>query len=274
MANGSFNLSRSASTSSYITFKCIWSSVANAANNTSRVTVKISATKSGSSTADTYGNYTASVKVGTETQSVGSTSFRLSPNETMELLSKTFTVAHNANGTKSVQITANVGGNVMAASGSATVTLDKIDLTPSSITSFTITAGYGNYVGIGDVIRMSWTKPSGNVTGYEIQYSRGEAPWASHPNLENIKTNSWTDSFTASNRYNLAGSAVKYRVRALNGVTASAWKESNTLYMLGGMNLKVSNAWKLGTTWINVNGVWKRAKRVWIKINGTWKYSI
>ena len=43
--------------------------------------------------------------------------------------------------------------------------------------------------------------------------------------------------------------------------------------MTGGMDLKVSNDWKTGTTWINVNGAWKRAKRVWINVNGTWQYS-
>lgn len=272
MASGSFNLARTGSTSNYITFKCVWSSVANAANNTSKVTVKITATKSGSSTADTYGNYTASAKVGSETQSVGSTSFRLSPNETMELLSKTFTVEHNSDGSKSVQITGTVGGNIMTASGSATVTLDKINLAPSSIATFTITAGYGNYVGLGDTITLTWSKPSGTITGYELQYSRGNSGWKAWKTQTGTNT---TDSFTSTDiNTNGAGCAVKYRVRSLNGSNASAWKESNTLYISGGMDLKVLNAWKLGSAWINVNGVWKRAKRVWIKINGTWKYSI
>lgn len=272
MASGSFNLTRTSGTSSYITFKCTWSSVANAAANTSTVTVKITATKSGSSTADTYGNYTASATVNGTAQSVGSTSFRLSPNETMTLLNKTYTVPHNNDGTKSCVISATVGGNVMGASGSATVTLDKISVTPSAVSSLKITAGYGNYVGLGDVITLTWAKPSGTVTGYELQYARGNSGWKAWKTITGTST---TDSFTSTDiNVNGAGCAVKYRIRALNGSNASAWTVSNTLYISGGMDIKTSNVWKTGSVWIKVNGEWKRAKRVWIKVNGTWKYSI
>lgn len=271
MASGSFNLTRTGSTSSYITFTCQWSSVANESANTSTVTVKIIAKKSGSSTSDTYGNYTASANVGGSVQSVGSTSFRLSPNGSLVLLNKTFTVTHNSDGSKSVSITATVGGNVMSGSGSATVTLDNISRTPSDIASFTITAGFGNYVGLGDVITLQWSKPSGTVTGYEVQYQRGNSGWLP---LKTTTGTTLTDSFTDTNfTYYYAGSPVQYRVRALNGSLAGAWKVSNILYISGVMNLKVGNVWKNGSTWINVNGVWKRAKRVWINVNGTWQYS-
>ena len=271
MASGSFNLTRTGSTSSYITFKCSWSSTPNASANTSSVTVKITATKSGSSTADTYGNYTASVTLNGSTQSVGSTSFRLSPNETMTLLNKTFTVAHNSDGSKSTTLSASVGGNVMSGSGSATITLDRINRTPSAIATFTITANNGSYVALGETVTLKWSAASGTVTGYEIQYSRGNSGWKPYKTVTGTST---TDSFTSTDiNVNGAGCAVKYRIRALNGSLASAWKESNTLYISGGMDIKVSNAWKTGSVWIKVNGVWKRAKRVWIKVNGTWMQS-
>ena len=125
MASGSFNLSRTGSTSSYITFKCSWSSTPNASTNKSTVTVTVTASKSSSSTADTYGNQTTDVTVGSSGQS-NSGSFRLSPSKTVTLFSKSFTVAHNADGTKSVKISVDVGGNVIYANGSQTVTLDKI----------------------------------------------------------------------------------------------------------------------------------------------------
>lgn len=136
MASGSFNLTRTGSTSSYITFKCAWTSKANTSANTSTVTVTVTATKSASSTANTYGNQTTTVKVGSDSQS-NSGSFTLAPSKTITLLSKTYTVAHNADGTKSVTITANVGGNVMYANGSATVTLDKIARYPTITQSLT-----------------------------------------------------------------------------------------------------------------------------------------
>lgn len=271
MASGSFNLTRTGSTSSYITFKCSWSSTPNASQNNSSVTVKITASKSGSSTADTYGNYTASVTLNGSTQSVGSTSFRLSPNETMTLLTKTFTVPHNSDGSKSTTLSATVGGNVMSGTGSATITLDKINRTPSNISSFTITANNGDYVALGETITLKWSAASGTVTGYELQYSRGNSGWKAWKTMTGTTT---TDSFTSTDiNVNGAGCAVKYRVRALNGSLASGWKESNTLYISGAMDVKVSGSWKTGSVWIKVNGTWKRAKRIWVKVNGAWKQS-
>ena len=125
MASGSFNLTRTGSTSSYITFKCSWSSVPNTAQNKSTVTVTVTASKSSSSTSPTYGNQSTTVTVGSASQS-NSGSFNLAPSKTVTLFSKTFTVAHNSDGTKSVNISVNVGGNIIYANGSQTVTLDTI----------------------------------------------------------------------------------------------------------------------------------------------------
>ena len=126
MASGSFNLTRTGSTSQYITFKCTWSSTSNGSTaNTSTVTVKVTATKSSSSTASTYGNQETTVNVGGTSQKA-SGSFTLAPGKTITLFSKTYTVKHNDDGTKSVNISVNVGGNVIYANGSATATLDKI----------------------------------------------------------------------------------------------------------------------------------------------------
>lgn len=272
MASGSFNFAGTGSTSRYITFRCDWSSTPNASTNSSSVRVKIYAIKSSQSTASTYGYYISSAVVDGQTQSRDQTNFTLLPNQSIQCLDKVFTVKHDSNGTKACTITCRVGGNVMSGYGTATVTLDKITPpTPSAVSSFKITAGYGNYVGLGDTITLTWTKPSGTVTGYDLQYSRGNSGWSSWKTVTGTST---TDSFTSTNiNVNGAGCAVKYRIRAKNGSYASAWTESNTLYITGGMDLKVSNAWKTGSTWINVNGTWKRAKRVWIKINGTWQYS-
>lgn len=130
MASGSFNLTRTGSTSSYITFKCSWSSKANTAANTSEVTVTVTASKSSSSSANTYGTQNTTVKVGSDSKN-NSGSFTLAPGKSVTLFSKSFTVAHNSDGSKSVNIAVTVGGNVMYASGNATVTLDKIARYPS-----------------------------------------------------------------------------------------------------------------------------------------------
>lgn len=127
MASGSFTLTRTGNTSNYITFKCNWTSTSNgSAANSSTVKVTLVASKSSSSTANTYGNYTASATVNGVSQNVASTSFTLAPGKNITLLSKSYTVTHNADGSKTTTISASVGGNVMYGNGSANVTLDKI----------------------------------------------------------------------------------------------------------------------------------------------------
>lgn len=127
MASGSFTLTRTGNTSEYITFTCNWVSTSNGVvANSSTVKVTIVASKSSSSTASTYGNYTASATVNGSTQNVGSTNFTLAPGASITLLSKSYTVPHNADGTKSTTISATVGGNIMYGNGSANVALDKI----------------------------------------------------------------------------------------------------------------------------------------------------
>lgn len=126
MASGSFELTRTGSTSSYITFKCFWISKSNGSvSNTSTVTVTVTASKSSSSASNTWGSQSTAVSVGGTSQTA-SGSFTLAPGATITLLSKSYTVAHNDDGSKQVTISASVGGNVMYANGSETVTLDTI----------------------------------------------------------------------------------------------------------------------------------------------------
>lgn len=204
----------------------------------------------------------------------------LNPNETMTgsqtLFNVTRTVTHNADGSKTVSATATVisGGSSGTIKETASKVLTKIARNPTAPTSFTITAGHGNYVGLGDKITMKWSGATGVITGYEIQYSRGNSGWKAWSGFSNVTGTSLTDSFTSTDiNQTGAGKAVKYRIRAKNGSLTSGWKESNALTMSGEMDLKVNGAWKAGTTWIKVNGSWKRAKRIWIKVNGTWKES-
>lgn len=186
-------------------------------------------------------------------------------------------IAHNNDGTKtfSISVRAAIYYSSVNCTGSGSFTLDKIARNPNAPTSFSISAGYGDYIGLGDTVTLSWSGASGVITGYEIEFSRGNSGWKDYKSVTSSATSgSTTDSFTSTDiDVNGAGNAVKYRIRAMNGSLASAWKESNTLTMMGGMDLKVNNAWQTGSVWIKVDGVWKRAKRVWIKVNNTWQYS-
>ena len=199
MASGSFNLTRTGSTSSYISFKCNWSSTSNGpVANSSTVTVKIVASKSSSSSSDTWGSYTASATVNGSTQNVGSTSFRLSPGSSITLLSKTYTVPHNSDGTKTTTISANVGGDVMFGNGSASVTLDKIPryaTANQSLSSKTETS-----------IVMNWSSDS--IVDY-IWYSTNNGSSWTGINVSDGKSGSYTISgLSANTTYN-----IKTRVR-------------------------------------------------------------
>lgn len=245
----------------------------NTANNTSDITVSVRFWRTNTGY-ETYGTGTCYVQIdGTEyTQAV--TPSQKITNAGIVLFNRKFTISHNSDGSKTVNVKAkiNISGVLSSSYQGFNVALTKIAQSPSNISTFNITAGYGNYVGLGDTITLTWSKPSGTVTGYELQYSYGTSGWQAWKNVTGTST---TVSFAGRTDIDQtgAGKIIKYRIRALNGSQASGWKESNQLIMTGGMDLKVSNDWKTGTTWINVNGTWKRAKRVWINVNGTWQYS-
>lgn len=199
MASGSFALTRTGNTSKYITFTCNWVSTSNGAvANSSTVKVTIVASKSSSSTASTYGNYTASATVNGSTQNVGSTNFTLAPGASITLLSKSYTVPHNADGTKSTTISATVGGNVMYGNGSANVTLDKISryATVSQVlNNITETS-----------ITMNWTS---DTVVDRVWYSiNNGASWSNAINVNSTSGSYTINGLTAEATYN-----VKTRVR-------------------------------------------------------------
>lgn len=125
MASGSFNLARTGDTSSYISFVCNWSSTTNVSGNYSTVTLNVVASKSSSSSSNTWGTQSTTASVDGNSQS-NSGSFTLTPGGSVTLLSKSYTVPHNSDGSKSTTISVSVGGDVMWASGSANITLDTI----------------------------------------------------------------------------------------------------------------------------------------------------
>lgn len=241
-------------------------------NNTSQITVSVKFWRTNTGY-ETYGTGTCYCTIDGVQYSQAITPSQKITNSGIVLFKKTVTINHNTDGSKTVNVKAKIAlGSVLSSDYQGfNVVLTKINRTPSAVSSFTITAGNGNQVGLGDTITLKWSAASGTVTGYELQYSYGNSGWQSWKTVNGTST---TVSFTRTDIDQTgAGKVIKYRIRALNGSLASAWKESNQLIMSGGMDIKVSGSWKMGTVWINVNGTWKRAKRIWIKINGTWVQS-
>lgn len=136
--------------------------------------------------------------------------------------------------------------------------------------SFTITAGYGDTVGLGDTIQMSWEITSMEARSYELEWNIGESGW--QPWRTQTGTVSTASVILTSTDFSVTGSGkkVQFRVRALNGSHRSDWVESNILTISGGMDIKTGDAWKEGSVWIKSGGSWVRAKRVWIKTGGAW----
>ncbi len=272
----------------YVKYRIRVSQITDITNNSSivRVEVRFWRTNTGY---ETYGTGTVYVKIdGTQyTQAVKSN--QKITNSGINLFEKEFTIKHDADGKKTINVQAKISlGSVLSSEYQGfNVKLTDIIAAPTAPTSFNISAGYGNYVGLGDWIKLTWSGVTGNVTGYQVQYKLGNSGWKDWWTGYSSTSKSGTlETNFGSTDINLtgAGKQVQFRIRAynsnnppstsVNSNITSPWKESNILYISGGMDIKVSNAWKTGSTWINVNGSWKRAKRVWIKVNGTWKSSI
>lgn len=199
MASGSFNLTRTGSTSQYITFTVNWSSVSNGSSaNTSTVYVDVIATKSSQSTSDTWGTYNVSAVVNGETKSIGNTSFRIHPGGSLTLYSTSYTVPHNSDGTKSTTISATVGGDVMWGNGSADVTLDTIPRYFSQIPKMELVSRTTK------TVTIKWTT-SENAS--RSQYSIGDAShWVDVETSINKKTGTMTISgLTANTSYRIYG---------------------------------------------------------------------
>ena len=180
MASGSFNLTRTGDTSSYVSFKCEWSSKSNGSiANSSTVTVKIIATKSSSSTSNTWGTHKTTAEVNNSSKS-SSGSFTLKPGGSITLLSKSYTVPHNSDGTKTTTIEVSVGGDVMWGNGSAKITLDKIPRASS------VSGGSGN-IGMTSIINIESAISSFTHT---LEYAFGNLTGIIAENVETSYT--WT----------------------------------------------------------------------------------
>lgn len=251
-----------------------WTATQSVANNTSTLSWTLKSTGGGTSSWWNTGPVT--VKINGTTVLTITSRFKLYGGGAW---SKTgsITIAHNSDGTKTfaASISAAIYSSAVNCTGSASFTLDKINRTPGAPTTCSITAGNGSYVGLGDTVTINWSGASGTITGYDIEYSRGNSGWKTYKSVTSTATSgSTTDSFTSTAiGTNGAGCAVQYRVRAKNGTLTSAWKASNILTISGAMDLNVSGTWKTGSVWVNVAGTWKRAKRVWVNVAGTWKQS-
>ena len=141
MASGSFNLNRTAG-SSYISYYCEWQAASNTAGNYSDISVSVYVVKSASSSSSTSGTVNTSATVAGTAKTENGVQLNLAPGGRQLLLAKSgWRVNHNTDGTKSVTISITVGGNIVGASGGATVPLDNIPRA-ATLDSFVCSTSY------------------------------------------------------------------------------------------------------------------------------------
>ena len=135
MASGSFT---GTTGNKYIKARIEWTSTSDTVNNQSTVTATLYYAKSSSSTSATYGSYEGKLTINGSSKSF-SKSITLNANDAwVSIGSHTVTVAHDSDGSKSININATGGIPSLSFSStncSATVTLDKIPR--ASVPAFT-----------------------------------------------------------------------------------------------------------------------------------------
>lgn len=188
MASGTYTLPKSHNTGSYIEGKIEWSSTPKESANTSDITVKLYVRKGlhgGDLTIATTGSWSYSLKIGNDT-TTGTTGLTSVLQTWVLILTKTVSgVAHNADGTKSLPITASVTAPTGTAfegfvtSGSTTVVLDAF----KRATTPTVSA---SSVKIGGTVTINTPRASTSLT-HDLQVSIGS--------LQNMIARGVGDSF-------------------------------------------------------------------------------
>lgn len=133
--------------------------------------------------------------------------------------------------------------------------------------TFTASAGAGNIVNFGDTVNLAWSDIAGTYGVYNIERSIGGGAWV--PLAEYVQgflvTDVINDAAVASSG---SGNEIIYRIKPT--IPGASWTMSNTLYLSGGINIKINGTWKTGSVWVKANGEWKKGKGVYIRQNGSW----
>lgn len=262
MASGSFGLNRTAG-SSYCSFFVNWSSTTNVGGNYSDVIVSVYVSKSSASTSATYGSSDTSVSVtDSGTQYENGLSFSVSPGGTTLLFAKSYRVGHNSDGSKSIYIGVNVGGNIVGANGGATVSLDTIPRYLNSINIY-------NDGSTKDSISVRWTcDPARSYT----QYSLNGGDWIDAG--DTVASDSKSGTFVVRGLNPDTEYSIKIRLKRAD---SGLWSESGTIKIKTLTNklisIKNSNEWVKALPYVKINGEWQETKP-YIKVSEEWKEGV
>lgn len=155
----------------YIDVRIAWTSSSNVSANTSTVTATLSYRKSSASTSKTYGTYSGELNIA-GTITTFKKKVTLNDDDTwVEIGSDTVTITHNADGSKSISMSASgkISGTTLSSTTcSGTATLDTIPRATTPTTSGTLN--------VGSSITINTPRASSAFT-HTVQYSLNNSTW-------------------------------------------------------------------------------------------------
>jgi hypothetical protein len=179
-------------------------------------------------------------------------------------------IAHNADGSKSISVSASFSGPGPLVSGSAggTMPLQDFVLLPSAPPSVTAVASGGTVV----VTSAQASTPGPPITGYFVSYASSNNGGATF--------GSWSAESTMTNRiftYNLTpGLTYKFRVRAQNSDGYGPYTESSSLFLAAGGKRFTGTNWALtvgaakrwtGLAWTNITTAKRFDGTNWVNLS-------
>ncbi len=197
----------------YITSRIVWTATANTDTNSSSVTATLSYKKSSSSTDKTYGSYSGKLNIGGYSKAFSKTITLNNNDSWVTIGSLTATIAHNADGTKSITISATGGissTSFTSTSCSDTVMLDNIPRATTPTTSGTFN--------VGSSVTINTPRASNSFT-HTVQYSLNNSSWTNIATGVTTST-TWTlPAALATAKTNATSGTVYIRCITYNGST-------------------------------------------------------
>lgn len=197
----------------YIASRIVWTATANTDTNSSSVTATLSYKKSSKSTDKTWGSYSGKLNIGSYSKSFSKTVTLNNNDSWVTIGSLTATIAHNADGAKSITISAT--GGIPSTSFKSTTCSDSVTLDSNPRATAPTTSGTFN---VGGSVTIYTPRASDSFT-HTVQYSLNNSSWT------NIATNvgtytTWTlPSSLASAKTSATTGTVYIRCITYNGST-------------------------------------------------------
>lgn len=243
-----------------------WSSTANTSANSSSVsaTLYLSGNVQGNALSGSFFNLNGTQKA------VGGWHDNWGTGNPLNLGTISLTVGHNSDGSKSIPVSGKFvyNGSFTYVDLSGTITLDKINRMPGTVSNVAITGLYED----GETQKLTWS-PATNVTNYTVY----DSVWK----IENGAWNQWhylgdtTSTSMTFPAYSNIGkskiSAIRYAVRA-NGPGGSSDRIASPPTEHYGVKIWDGSSWKWGelrvwngTSWVkSIPQIWNGAEWVYI----------